>query len=153
MTSDTGSELKYDHDVIGVEVDVGSITITREQIKRYCDAVGETNPLYADDEAAVEGPFGEIIAPAGLLQTMNLAQGLDPKLEFGNTGFHAGQRMEFFEPIRVGDTVTAKAQVKEIYQKTGRSGAMAFTVTRVSYSNQNGQAVMAMEHSFVRREV
>ncbi len=153
MTSETGSELKYDHDVIGVEVEVGSLTITREQVDRYCDAVGETNPLYTDDAAAGEGPFGEIIAPTGLLQTMNLAQGLDAKVEFGNTGFHAGQRMEFFDPIRVGDTVTARAQVKEVYEKTGRSGSMVFVVTRVSYGNQRGEPVMAMEHSFVRREV
>ena len=153
MTAETGSELKYDRDVIGVEVEVGSLTITRDQIRKYCEVVGETNSLYTDDGAAKEGRFGEIIAPTGLLQTMHLAQGLDAKVEFGNTGFHAGQRMEFFEPIRVGDIVTARAQVKEVYEKTGRSGSMVFTVTLVTYRNQRGEPVMAMEHSFVRREV
>ena len=149
----TESTVKYDQSVIGVEVDVGSITIDREQIDRYCKVVGETNPLYTDDEAAKKGPHGEIIAPVGLLQTMHLAQGLDPKVEFGNTGFHAGQRMELLSPIRVGDTVTAKAQVKDVYSKTGRSGDMVFVVTKVTYRNQRDEPVMSMEHSFVRREV
>ena len=151
MTSE--ATVKYDESVIGVEVEVGSITISRDQIDSYCEIVGETNPLYTDDEAAKNGPHGEIIAPVGLLQTMHLAQGLDPKVEFGNTGFNAGQRMELLNPIRVGDTVTAKAQVKEIYSKTGRSGDMVFVVTKVTYRNQSDEPVMSMEHSFVRREV
>ena len=61
--------------------------------------------------------------------------------------------MEFFEPIRVGGAVTARAQVKEVYEKTGRSGSMVFIVTLVTYSNQRGEPVMTMQHSFVRREV
>ena len=61
--------------------------------------------------------------------------------------------MELLNPIRVGDTVTAKAQVKEVYSKTGRSGDMVFVVTKVTYRNQSDEPVMSMEHSFVRREV
>ncbi len=147
------SKLEYDESVIGQEVEVGSIVFTREHIDGYCKAVGETNPLFVDDEAAKNGPYGEIIAPTGLIQTMMLGRGPDAKVKFGNTTFHAGQRMEFINPIRVGDTITARTQVKEVYEKTGRSGSMVFVVNRVTYTNQHDESVATMEHSFVHREV
>lgn len=145
--------LEYDQSVIGVEVEVGSLTVSRDQIARYCEVIGETNPLYTDEEAAKAGPYGEIIAPTGLLQTMHLGFGLDAKVNFGTTVFHSGMKMEYYDPIRVGDTITAKTAVKEVYEKTGRSGRMVFVVTRVTYRNQHERPVMAMEHSFVHREV
>ena len=151
MTSET--KVEYDESVIGVEVEVGSLTITREQIDSYCRVVGESNPLFVDDEAASKGPYGQVVAPCGMIQTIHVGQGLDPKVKFGNTGFHAGQRMEFFTPIRAGDTVTATAQVKQVYEKTGRTGSMVFIVSLVTYRNQDDEPVASMEHSFVRREV
>ena len=146
-------QIEYDRDVIGKEVEVGDMTITREMIDNYARAVGETNPLYTDDAAAKDGPYGEVVAPSGLLQTMHHGFGPDAKVQFGTTSFHAGQKMEFFAPIRVGDTITAAAQVKEVYGKTGRSGMMVFTVNLVTYRNQAGDKVATMEHSFVRRDI
>lgn len=147
--------ITYDESVVGQEVEVGSHTFTREQIANYSSVVGETNPLYTDDAAAKTGPYGEVVAPTGMLQTMHTGFGPDPKLQvpFKSASFHAGQKMEFFAPIRVGDTITVWAQVKEIYEKTGRSGRMVFVVNRLTYRNQRQEPVAAMEHSFVHREI
>lgn len=146
-------QIEYDRDVIGKEVEVGDMTITREMIDKYAQAVGETNPLYTDDAAAKNGPYGEVVAPIGLLQTMHHGFGPDAKVTFGTTSFHAGQKMEFFGPVHVGDTITASAQVKEVYGKTGRSGMMVFTVSLITYRKQGGDMVATMEHSFVRRDI
>ena len=159
MTVDRAGEaaeaFEYDESVIGVEVDVGSFDVTREQIEVYCEAVGETNPLYTSDEYAASGPHGAILAPPGMLHTMPVGQGLDPKLQvhFKSNTFHAGQKMEIFAPIHPGDSIRARAQVKEIYDKTGRTGRMVFVVRRISYVNQSDKVVAAIEHSFVNREM
>ena len=159
MTVEPASEaeaaFEYDESAIGVDVDVGSFEITREQIEAYCEAVDETNPLYTDEAYAQNSPHGTIIAPPGMLHTMPLSQGLDPKLEvhFKSTSFHAGQGMEIFGPIREGDSIQARSQVKEIYEKTGRTGRMVFVVRRISYVNQDDAVVAAIEHSFVSREM
>ena len=146
---------EYDESVIGVEVDVGGFDLSQEQIDAYCQAVGETNPLYTDPAAAAAGPHGEIVAPPGMLHTMPVGQGLDPGLQvhFKSNAFHAGQRMEIFRPIRPGDSIRARSQVKEIYEKTGRTGRMVFVVRRISYLNQADALVAAIEHSFVSREM
>lgn len=146
-------DLDYDRDVIGKEVEVGSLTVTREMIANYARAVGETNPLYTDDEAAKGGPYEGVVAPTGMLQTMQTGRGLDPQVKFGNTTFHAGQKMTFYEPVRPGDTITAWAKVKDVYSKTGRSGTMVFVVNELAYRNQHGHTVSTMEHSFVHRQV
>ncbi len=159
MTSDAGAagaqpEFEYDESVIGVDTEVGSVQVTSEQIAAYCQSVGETNPLYTDEEAAAAGPYGGLVAPPGMLSALPFGfGGLDPKVKFGNTTFMAGTRLELDAPIRPGDTVTAAAQVKEIFPKTGRSGTMLFVVRRTTYTNQDGERVAAMEQSQVHREV
>lgn len=152
-TVTTESKLEYDESVIGVEQEVGSFDVTAEQIAAYCEAVGEKSPLYIDEAAAKAGPHGGIIAPPGLVHTVSVGRGLNANVKFGNTGFHAGERLESIAPMRPGDHITATSQVKEVYEKTGRTGSMVFEVTRTVFRNQHGEEVVATEKSFVRREV
>jgi acyl dehydratase len=115
--------------------------------------LGETNPLYTDDETAAAGPYGAIIAPPGLVYSMQVGPGPDAKVKFGNATFHAGERAELHRVVRVGDTITARQHVKEVFAKTGRSGTMVFAVRRTEFSNQHGELVAAVEQSMVHREV
>lgn len=147
------AEAKYDPSVIGKEEVIGEFDITREQIAAYCEAVGETNPLYTDEEVAKKGPHGGIIAPPGIVHSISMGNGPDAKINFGNTGFHAGEKMEVIAPMFPGDHITATIHVKELYEKTGRTGGMLFEVRRTIFKNQKGEPVVACEKSFVRREV
>jgi acyl dehydratase len=151
MTQDT--ELTYDASVVGVEVATGKFEVTKLQILDFCDAIGDTNPLFTDEEAAKAGPYGGIIAPPGFYTSIRSGQGLDPKLVFGNTTFYAGHHSEFLAPIRPGDTITARTKVHEIYEKTGRTGRMVFLVRRTTYRNQNGEDVAISDQSMVYRKV
>ena len=65
----SGDTLDFDRSVLGVDVDIGSYQVTKEEIIAYARALGETNPLYVDEEAAREGPYGTVIAPAGSTPT------------------------------------------------------------------------------------
>ena len=154
-TPDTGdeSELQYDRSVIGREFDVGTVEVTREILAAYCDALGETNPLYTDDEVAKQGPYGGIIAPPSYVMRMRFSEGPDPKVQFGNSTFHAGSNLDLLAPVRPGDTLRGTAYVKEVYEKTGRSGKMVFVVRRLDYHNQHGELVAAAEQSTLHREV
>ena len=74
-------------------------------------------------------------------------------MQFGNTTFMAGSRMEFFSPIRANETLHAKTRVKEVFGKTGRSGTMVFVVRRTEFSTNEDQVIAAIEQSTVHREV
>ena len=66
-------------------------------------------------------------------------------------GFDAGKDVEFRAPIHPGDKITLSSHVKEIYEKTGRSGSMVFVVVRSTVQNQNGEVVAHIDHRFMNR--
>ena len=66
-------------------------------------------------------------------------------------GFDAGKDVEFVAPIRPGDTITLSSHVKEIYEKTGRTGSMVFVIVRSTLKNQNGEVVAHVDHRFMNR--
>ena len=70
---------------------------------------------------------------------------------FGRRGFDAGKDVEFVAPIRPGDEITLSSAVKEIYDKTGRSGTMVFVVIRSTLRNQKGEVVAHVDHRFMNR--
>ena len=72
---------------------------------------------------------------------------------YGNTTFNAGQHCDFLQPLKAGDTVKITASVKEIYEKTGRTGSMLFVVRRQTYTNQDGEVVAVVDQSTVHRTV
>lgn len=153
LDSNPTDSIDFDRNVIGIDVDVGTHLISKEQVIEYAKAIGETNPLYLYEEDAKAGPYGRIIAPPLFYNMLSLKPGLDPKVKFGTSGFDAGQHAEFFEPIRAGDTISAKTQVADVYAKTGRTGTMVFTVRRTTYTNQNGENVVVVNRINVRRDL
>ncbi len=128
------------------------VTVTREMIRKFTDAIGETNPLYIDDEAAKNGPYGGLVAPPGFAVTFRNGRHFFQHVpRFGRAGFDAGKDLELGVPIRPGDTISLSSAVKEIYDKTGRSGTMVFVVVRSTLRNQNGEVVAHIDHRFMNR--
>ena len=153
----SNQELQFDRSVLGVEVEVGKFEVTVERILAFCQAMGETSPLYTDEEAAKAGPYRGLVAPPAFYSATGINAGpnqsLDPKVKFGNTMFAAGQRSEYFAPARPGDTITATHAVVDVYEKTGRTGRMVFVVRRTTYTNQDGVKLATMESSMVHRNI
>ena len=103
MTSEsTDVQFEYDKSVVGVDVELGSFEITPEQVKAYCEALEETNPLYADGTLAPPGIFSSVSFGRG--------QGLDAKVQFGNASFMAGQT-NFVHRAVNAPRVTASSQM------------------------------------------
>jgi len=145
--------IDFDRSVLGVEQEVGKVEITREQIQAFCEALGETNPLFTDEAAAKAAGYRDLAAPPTFYSVLRTAEGPDPKVKFGTTQFNAGQHCEFGEAICAGDTITARKMVADVYAKTGRTGTMVFTVMKTMFDNQFGQRVATVEQSWVRRNM
>lgn len=149
----TTRELDFDRSLLGVEYAAGSFQVEREAILAYCRAVGETAPIHTDEAAARAAGHPALVAPPVFCTLF--VRGFsrpDIKLSFGRAQFHAGETIENLAPIYAGDTLTATTRLKEVYTKTGRSGAMAFVVWETSFTNQHGHQVTAVQESFARRE-
>ena len=68
------------------------VEVKAEKIKRYCAALGETNPIYTDEEAAKTGPYGGIVAPPSFAVTFRNGRHFFENVpRFGRRGFDAGK--------------------------------------------------------------
>ena len=146
-------DLEYDRSLLGKEHRAGPFEITKELIRDYSLAVGETNPIYLDEDAARKAGHPTVVAPATLCTIFLREETIpDINLKFGNARFHAGQIVEPLAPILAGDSMMASSYLKEVYPKTGRSGTMVFIVFETIFANQRGERVASVQESYAARE-
>jgi len=63
----------------------------------------------------------------------------------------AGGRLEFLQPLRVGDAITRTSRIADISAKHGRSGELVFVRVRHEIANEAGVALVE-EHDIVYRD-
>ncbi len=147
------AKLEYDRSIHEQEFPAGPFEVTREQIRAFAESVGETNPVFLDELAAQEAGYSSIAAPPTFCTL--LIDGLklpDIGLKFGRLQAHAGSRVRIHVPVVAGDRLTASSRLKDVYAKTGRSGAMVFCLWEHTFRNPDGQVVAEVTQSFARRE-
>lgn len=143
----------YDPTLIGRVFEVTDpVPVTAEMVADFCAAIGETNPLHIDASAAKSGPHGTLTAPPSFAVTFRNGRHFFERIpRYGRQGFDAGKDVEFVAPIKPGDEITLSSAVKEIYEKTGRTGSMVFVIVRSTLKNQNGEVVAHVDHRFMNR--
>lgn len=86
-----------------------SKTISEADIVLFAGVTGDFNPLHLDAEYAKTTRFGERIAH-GLLTAGLISAVLGTRLP-GPGAIYLGQTLNFREPVKIGDTITATAKV------------------------------------------
>jgi len=116
--------------------------VGREKIKEYARAVGETNPVHLDVEAARAAGYGDVVAPpmfAVVYSSPALGPPIfDPELAINFTMMvHGGQAFEWGPLVVAGDEITTVVSVKDISEKAG----LGYYVLESSSTNQRGDQV------------
>jgi acyl dehydratase len=123
-------------------------------IRKYALALGDRNPLYRDAAYARETAWAGIIAPPTFVcETWQYMDGaidaegafINPLQDMLTGAIRAGNRYDFFQPVRPQDIITATWKVVEAYAKHGQSGDMVFAVIAITYTNQR-QETLAVNH-------
>jgi len=84
-------------------------TITEADIILYAGISTDINPAHLDADYATSGPFGGRVAH-GMLSAGLISAVLGNKLPGPGT-IYLSQTLQFRHPVRIGDTVTARAEV------------------------------------------
>ena len=135
--------------------------IGRAAFRQYALAVGDFNPLYSDREHAASHGLRDVTAPPTLIcdtwqyvdSDMDQRGDLVGRGSFGElTGLRAGNEYEFFQPVHPDDVITARWLVKDVYERTGRSGSMIFQVVEATYRNQRGELLARNTETLFYRE-
>jgi acyl dehydratase len=87
-------------------------TFTDEDVRRFIEITGDTNPLHTDDEFAAGTRFGRRILH-GML-TASLFSTIMGTMLPGTGAIYRSQTIRFLLPVYVGDTVTAHFVVRSV---------------------------------------
>ena len=124
---------------------------TRLAILRFCEGIGDDNPLWTDPQYAAESPYSTLIAPPSFIfACLGSVQVGWP----GLGGFHAETTMDFYGPIRVGDKITARVTFDGFDGpiESNFGGRRIKDYLRQEYRNQNGELMAKFICSRMRFE-
>jgi len=137
-----------------------------EPIRRYCMMVDDDNPLFLDPEYAKQTKYGGVVlppfAPFGIMSGGSPA--MMARLAEAETGaemimpptpgkflINLAQEWEWFKPVVVGDRLTIKSRLADVYIKPIRIDPKAFwLVLEMHFGNQMGEAVCVVRNILLR---
>ena len=123
--------------------------VEKGHIRRFAEAIGDTNPIYTDEAAARAAGHPRIPAPptfAVALRPNDVRAGMSIDMR---KLLHGEQEIELSRPLYAGDVVTVVQRVADIYQKQGKSGAMDFLVLETTATDAEGQLVARTRSTLV----
>jgi acyl dehydratase len=141
--------------VIGKEYAPYVVTVERGKIKEFARAIGDLNPAYLDDRVGQASEWGDIIAPPTFATTFRDETAAEALLRDLGTDIsrvlHGEQEFEIVRPIQPGQTYVCRTRILDIYEKSGKSGPMAFVVRETAITDRHNEIVGTMRHITVVR--
>ncbi len=112
--------------------------VTAEDVARFAECTGDTNPLHRDPDYAARTRFGQCIAH-GMLSAGFISAVLGTKLAPDCCVIYLSQSLRFLRPVKIGETIRAVAEVK------GTDVQKRMVTVQTDCFNQNGEPVVKGE--------
>lgn len=139
---------------IGRTTEPMTFDIEKGRLKFFAKAIGETNPVYSDENAAKAAGYKSLPAPPTFMfclemETNSLWDNIAAMGVPVGKILHGSQSFTYHAPICAGDRITFVTKVSDIYDKKG--GALEFIVEDSTATNQDGVLVGALQRVIVVR--
>ena len=127
---------------VGKTYPATTYAVGREKIKEYAFAVGESNPLHLDHEAARKAGHADVVAPP-MFCVVYSAPAMAPAILDPEVGInfalmvHGGQEFRWGPLVVAGDEIRTEVSVKSITEQDGRG----FYVFESVSTNQRDETV------------
>ena len=132
-------DLKFAEMEPGWDCGGGTYTITKEEVEKFGKLMGYTNIVEAN-------------VPVGMIYIFGLRICWDRKV-FIDQAIRAGDRITFYKPAKIGDTITTKfsiADKKEVKkEKDGKVRINKFLFINMNATNQDGEKIADVRMSFL----
>jgi acyl dehydratase len=131
--------MPVNEDAIGKQWTPVPYEVGLEKIREYAHAVGESNPVHFDREAALAAGFRDVVAPPMFCVVYSApAMGpavLDPEVGINLAAMvHGGQEFVWGEPVCAGDRIATTVTCTDISERDGKG----FYVFESVSTNQDG---------------
>lgn len=130
------------------------LALDRGRLRFFAEAIGETDPVYTDVEAARAAGYPDLPAPPTFLFAAEMDSGavMQTLAELAiplERLLHGEQGFTYHKPACAGDVITVVSRIADIYDKKG--GALEFVVKQAEARNQAGELVAELRTAFVCR--
>jgi 3-hydroxybutyryl-CoA dehydratase len=125
--------MRFEDLQVGQSAEFGK-TVTEADVVLFAGVTGDFNPAHLDAVYAEKSRFGGRIAH-GMLTASFLSTVLAMRLPGPGT-IYLSQSLRFLRPVKLGDTVTARVEVAELFPAKRRVRLLT------SCRNQQGEAVI-----------
>lgn len=139
---------------IGRKFPPHTVEVEKGRLRFFAKAIGETNPVYTDEEAARAAGYQALPAPSTFAFCLEMDvpnpfavfEALD--INLGKV-LHGEQQFTYYEPIFAGNSITFESTISDIYDK--KDGALEFVVRDITATNQDGVRVADLRSVIVVR--
>jgi acyl dehydratase len=127
--------------------------VGREHIRRFAEAIGDTNPAYTDPEAARALGHPDVVAPPTFLTVLNFRFAMEGPIVDPALGLdyfrvvHGEQSFELHRPVRAGDVLRVVSRIEDI-RDAGRNELIAM---RGEVTAADGERVATLRSTIVSR--
>jgi acyl dehydratase len=126
--------------------------VGREKIREFARAIGATDPLHLDPEAARAAGYADVVAPPTFPVVITMAASRqiidDPALGVDYSRVvHGDQRFAYKRPVVAGDELVCVNSVEEINSRGGND----FLTTRTDVLTPAGEPVVSVWSKLVVR--
>ena len=126
---------------IGIESSPLENDIEKGSIKRFAEAIEDSNAIYTDESYAKKLNYRNVVAPPTFLRSV-LTNPLPENIKSPYSAVvDGGSVWEYFEPVCAGDVITTKTKLQDVFDRDGRLGNMIFIIRVTSYTNQKSKLV------------
>jgi hypothetical protein len=157
---------------------VAAMSLERDTLRRFVQAIMDTDPLYLDAVYAKGTKYGETVAPPlypvhafrpapggpdwlDALRTDHDADGSggNDGVFFGLTPIESpfkrllngGNEIEFFRCLAVGEKCVANAQYADVRLREGKSGALLLVTIETTFSTEAGEKLLVNRQTLIWR--
>ena len=142
-----------DRNATGRESKAAVNDVEKGAIRRFAEALGETNPIYFEEAAARAAGYRSVVAPPTFPTTLragsDLREGL--LLSPGKHLLQAEQSFEYARPIVAGDRLTVRSKIADVSQRQTPSGLTDVVVIEDEGRDDAGDVVYRSRQLWVVR--
>ncbi|ADP17220.1 acyl dehydratase 2 [Achromobacter xylosoxidans A8] len=139
---------------IGTILSRGTATAEMGRLKFFSKAIGENNPIYFEESAALAAGYRGIPIPPTFLFCLNGEAAASSntmsrlQLDLARV-LHAEQAFTYKKMAYAGDVLQFETKVADVYDK--KDGQLHFVVLETAVSDVNGDAVAQLRSTIVER--
>ena len=144
-----------DRSLIGTELPLVEADVEKSQLRLFAKAIGLTDPIFVDTDAARAAGYRDVVAPPTFLFGLNLEAHGEAIPALGALGgelsraLHGKQDFTYHAPVCAGDRIGFHDTIVDVYEKAG--GRLEFFETRSRAVNQSEQHVADMRMTIILR--